>query len=87
MGDDVAVAAQIPDANEALQGLHGRLLPFGLARLLWRIHVRGTRMTRVPMVGVAKKWRNTKVGVSRDRQSRGPFDRGRAPGRGRRDRV
>ncbi len=60
-GEDVAVAAQIPDANEALQGLHGRLWPFGFARLLWRIHVRGTRMTRAPITGVAKKWRNTKV--------------------------
>jgi hypothetical protein len=60
-GEDVAVAAQIPDANEALKGLHGRLLPFGLARLLWRIHVRGARMTRAPMIGVARKWRNTKV--------------------------
>ena len=62
-GEDVAVLAQIPDANEALQGLHGRLLPFGFASLLWRIHVRGARRTRVPMAGVAKKWRNTKVAI------------------------
>jgi hypothetical protein len=60
-GEDVAIAAQIPDANEALRGLQGRLWPFGFARLLWRIHVRGTRMTRAPITGVAKKWRNTKV--------------------------
>jgi hypothetical protein len=60
-GEDVAVAVQIPDANEALRGLGGKLFPFGLAKLLWRIHVRGTRMTRAPMTGVAKKWRNTKV--------------------------
>ena len=60
-GEDVAVAVQIPDVNEALRGLGGKLLPFGFARLLWRVHVRGTRMTRAPMTGVAKKWRNTKV--------------------------
>ena len=60
-GEDVAVAAVIPDTNEALRGLGGRLLPFGLARLLWRIHVRGTRMTRAPITGVARKWRNTRV--------------------------
>jgi hypothetical protein len=60
-GEDVAVAVQIPDANEALRGLRGKLAPFGFAKLLWRIHVRGTRMTRAPMTGVAKKWRNTKV--------------------------
>jgi hypothetical protein len=62
-GEDVAVATQIPDANEALRGLGGKLVPFGFARLLWRIHVRGTRMTRAPITGVAKKWRNTKVGA------------------------
>jgi hypothetical protein len=60
-GEDVAVAVQIPDANEALRGLHGKLLPFGFARFLWRIHVRGTKRTRVPMVGIARKWRNTKI--------------------------
>jgi hypothetical protein len=62
-GEDVSIAVHIPDANEALNGLHGKLLPFGLAKFLWRIHVRGTRMTRVPMAGVAKKWRNTKIGA------------------------
>jgi hypothetical protein len=60
-GEDVAVATQIPDANEALRGLGGKLAPFGFAKLLWRIHVRGTRMTRAPITGVAKKWRNTKA--------------------------
>ncbi len=62
-GEDIAVAVQIPDVNEALAGLHGELLPFGFAKLLWRVHVRGTRMTRVPIVGVARKWRGTKVAM------------------------
>ena len=60
-GEDVAVAVHIPDANEALRGLNGKLWPFGLARLLWRVHVRGTRMSRAPMTGIAKKWRNTRI--------------------------
>jgi hypothetical protein len=62
-GEDIAAAAQIPDANEALRGIHGELWPFGLARLLWGIHARGTRMTRVPIVGVGRAWRDTKVGA------------------------
>jgi hypothetical protein len=61
-GENIAVVAQIPDVNEALQGLGGRLAPFGWARLLWRIHGRGTRMTRIPMIGVARRWRGTPVG-------------------------
>ncbi len=60
-GEDVAVAAHIPDANEALQGLNGKLWPFGLPRLLWRIHGAGVKRSRAPMTGVAKKWRNTRV--------------------------
>ena len=60
-GEDVAVAAHIPDANEALQGLNGKLWPFGLPRLLWRIHGSGVKRSRAPMTGIAKKWRNTRV--------------------------
>ena len=32
-GEDVALAVHIPDANEALKGLHGRLLPFGFVEI------------------------------------------------------
>jgi hypothetical protein len=62
-GEPIAVVAQIPDVNEALAGLDGRLLPCGFATLLWRVHVRGTKRTRIPMIGIASKWRNTRVGA------------------------
>ena len=62
-GEDIAVVSQIPDVNEALQGLHGKLLPFGWAHLMGRIHGRGARMTRLPMIGVASRWRGTRVGA------------------------
>jgi hypothetical protein len=62
-GEDVAVFVQIPDANEALSGLDGRLFLFGFAKFLWRVHVAGTRRTRVAMAGVARRWRNTRVAV------------------------
>ncbi|WP_051953393.1 hypothetical protein [Methylocapsa aurea] len=61
-GENIAVVSQIPDVNAALEGLGGRLLPFGWAQMLWRIHVGGTRMTRIPMIGVASRWRGTRVG-------------------------
>jgi len=60
----VAVVVLIPDVNEALRGLKGRLFPTGLPKLLWRIHVRGPRRARVIMAATAKKWRDTAVGVS-----------------------
>lgn len=61
-GEDIAVVSQIPDVNEALVGLGGKLWPSGWARILWRIHGRGTRMTRIPMIGVASRWRGTRIG-------------------------
>lgn len=62
-GEDVALMAQIPDVNEALRGLDGRMLPFGFAKLLWRVHVDGVRRTRVAMAGMAKKWRDAPLAV------------------------
>jgi hypothetical protein len=61
-GEDIAVVAQIPDVNEALVGLGGKLWPSGWARMLWRIHGRGTRRTRIPMIGIASRWRGTRIG-------------------------
>ena len=61
-GEDIAVVAQIPDVNEALAGLGGKLWPFGFARMLWRIHGQGTRMTRIPMIGIASRRRGTRIG-------------------------
>ncbi|MGH6836149.1 MAG: hypothetical protein ACREC9_11495 [Methylocella sp.] len=61
-GEDIAVVAQIPDINEALVGLGGKLWPAGWARMLWRIHGRGTRMTRIAMIGIASRWRGTRIG-------------------------
>jgi GNAT superfamily N-acetyltransferase len=61
-GEPIAVVSQIPDVNEATADLDGRLMPFGWAKLMWRIHVAGTKRSRVPMIGVARKWRGTRVG-------------------------
>ena len=61
--EPIALLTQIPDTNEALQGLDGRMLPFGWSRMLWRIHGRGTRMTRVPMFGLKKAWHRTRLGT------------------------
>jgi hypothetical protein len=63
-GETIAVVAQLPDINEALRGLEGRLYPTGLPRLLWRLHVRGTRRARVILAATAKKWRDTVIGVA-----------------------
>jgi hypothetical protein len=61
-GEPVAIVAQIPNANEAFTKLQGKLLPFGWWHLMKRIHITGTRTSRIPIAGSIKKWRNSRVG-------------------------
>jgi hypothetical protein len=57
-GEPAAMLVAVPDLNEALRGIDGRLLPLGWARLLWRLKVRGPRGGRVLLMGVRKKYRS-----------------------------
>ncbi len=61
-GRPVAFIVLVPNVNEALRGLHGRLLPTGWARLLWRLKVAGVRTARVPLMGVRRDVAGTVLG-------------------------
>lgn len=61
-GEPVAFIVMVPNLNEAIRDLHGRLLPFGWARLLWRVKARLPGTARVPLMGVRKRFRNTPLG-------------------------
>ena len=61
-GEPAGFIVLLPNVNEALRGLNGRLLPFGWARLLWRLKVRGVTSTRVPLMGVRKAVTKTMMG-------------------------
>lgn len=60
-GEPIAILALIPDANEVISRLRGRLLPWRWLHLLWGIHFAGTGGARVPLAGVAPRWRRTPV--------------------------
>ncbi|MHA1528908.1 MAG: dATP pyrophosphohydrolase [Alphaproteobacteria bacterium] len=51
-GETVAFIALLPNINEAIADLGGRMLPFGWLKLLWRLKVTGVRSGRVPLMGV-----------------------------------
>ena len=53
-GEPVAFMITIPDMNEMIRDLDGKLFPFGWAKLLWRLHKVATRRVRVPLMGVRK---------------------------------
>lgn len=61
-GEPAAFGACLPNLNEAIRDLGGRLLPFGWAKLLWRLKVRGPRTARVPLMGVRRALSGTMLG-------------------------
>lgn len=61
-GEPVAFMAFMPNINEAIADLAGKLLPFGWARLLWRLKVRFPHSVRVSLMGVRKRFHHTRLG-------------------------
>lgn len=52
----------VPNLNEIIGNLNGRLFPFGWAKLLWRLKVKFPTTARVPLMGVRKHLHNTPLG-------------------------
>jgi GNAT superfamily N-acetyltransferase len=63
-GEAVAMAVTLPNVNEAIADLGGRLLPFGWAKLLWRLKVQGTQTARLPLMGVRRRFQNGPLGAA-----------------------
>ena len=61
-GKPAAFIVLLPNINEAIRDLGGRLLPVGWAKLLWRLKVRGLRTGRVPLMGVRRSVSETVLG-------------------------
>ncbi len=53
----------LPNLCEAIDGLDGRLLPFGWARLLWRLKVKGLKTGRVLLMGLRKRYQRSAAGT------------------------
>ena len=60
-GEPVAFMITIPDINELLADLDGKLFPFGWARLLWRLRKPRVKRMRVPLMGVAKRLQGSRL--------------------------
>ncbi|PTD16704.1 N-acetyltransferase [Sphingomonas fennica] len=60
-GEPVAFMMTLPDLNELTRDLDGRLLPFGWAKLLWRLRRPQVRTMRVPLMGVVKRLQATRL--------------------------
>ena len=60
-GEPAAFMITLPDINELIADLDGRLFPFGWAKLLWRLRKPRTRRVRVPLMGVTKKLQGSRI--------------------------
>lgn len=63
-GEPMAFTLIVPNINEAIDGLDGRLLPFGWLQLLNRLKLKGTRSARIPLAGVRKAFHKTRRGLA-----------------------
>jgi hypothetical protein len=57
----IAFMLTIPDINELTADLNGELFPFNWAKLLWRLRKPQTRRLRVPLMGVAKEYQQSRL--------------------------
>ena len=62
-GEAAAFIVLLPDLNDAIRDLKGSLLPFGWAKLLWRLKVQPIRRARVPLMGVRKRYARDRRGA------------------------
>ncbi len=59
-GEPAAVALALPNINELIQDFHGKLNPVTIAKLLWRLKVKGPKSARLIILGIRRKFRGVK---------------------------
>jgi len=63
-GMPAAFMVVLPNINEAIRDLNGRLLPFGWLKLLWRLKVKFPQTARIPLMGVRKQYHDSYLGAA-----------------------
>ena len=63
-GKPAAFGLTIPNINEAIADLNGRLLPFGWAKLIYRIKFNKLKTARLPFMGVRKEFQRSWMGAA-----------------------
>ena len=61
-GEAAGFIIGMPNINEAIRDLKGKLFPFGWLKLIWRLKIKGPASGRVPLMGVRKKFQKTRLG-------------------------
>jgi hypothetical protein len=59
-GEPAGTVVGLPNLYEAIRDFNGLLDPIKVAKLIWRLKIRGTRQGRVFLFGVKKKFQRTR---------------------------
>ena len=59
-GEPAAVAVALPNINEIIGDLHGKLLPLGAAKLIYRLKIKRPKSARLAILGIRKKFRGVR---------------------------
>ena len=62
-GQPAGFIIALPNIHELIADLNGRLLPFGWAKLLWRLKTRRATTARVPLMGVTQAFQRGPMGA------------------------
>ena len=63
-GRPAAFGVSLPNLNEAIADLNGELLPFGWAKLLFRLKAGRIRSARLPLMGVRREFQGGPLGAA-----------------------
>ena len=61
-GEPIAISIAFPDLNQVIKDLNGRLFPFGLLKLIWRVKRRKYTDARLALLGIKKEHRGGVLG-------------------------
>ncbi len=59
-GKPAGMCVALPNMNEAIADLNGKLVPFGWAKLYWRLKKKGTKTARLCLLGIKKEYRHVR---------------------------
>ena len=63
-GEPAAFMVLLPNINEVIRDLNGRLLPFGWLKMLWRLKVKYPKSARIPLMGVRCRYHGSMMGAA-----------------------
>lgn len=63
-GEPAAFLVVLPNINEVIGDLDGRLLPFGWMKMLWRLKVKYPKTARIPLMGVRRRYHDSLLGAA-----------------------